>query len=415
MERLELARLLGAAPRLAEARDVTVEERDPERFMAAFTEGVAAGGTVFLADPAWGREERAQLAAIVARPAPPADRGWLAIPTGGSSGRLKLARHDQDTIAAAVRGFCGHFSVTRVNAVGLLPLHHVSGFMAWMRCALTGGTYLPWDGGALLAGRRPPRPTDGDWFLSLVPTQLARLLDDAEAVAWLRGFRAVFVGGGPAWPELIEAGARQRLPLAFSYGMTETAAMVAALRPEAFLAGGRGCGPALPHARIEVAPDGTLAIAAASLFLGYYPDFRPDGPWMPDDLGRFDEHGSLHVLGRRDGLILTGGEKVDPGEVETALRATGAFADVAVLGVSDPDWGEAVVAAYPAGGAAPDLAAVEAYLRTALAPFKRPKRYVAVSPWPRNAQGKLNRAELRAAAERQTAGFRPREKRADSR
>ncbi len=415
MDRAELSRRLGHAPAFSEANASVapagrvVAEREPAQFIERFGAAVAAGGAVFLADPNWGEVERAQFQALIAQsPLPdsaegqeasglptPQERGWLCIPTGGSSGNLCLARHDAGTLTAAVSGFCTHFGVTRVNAVGLLPLHHVSGLMAWLRTVLTGGTYLPCSWKAVEAGERPVVPAgQGDWFLSLVPTQLQRLLGDPAAEAWLRGFRAVFVGGGPAWPELIEAGARALLPLAFAYGMTETAAMITALRPDEFLAGGRGCGAVLPHARLAWADDedGRIVLGGASLFRGYWPDSRTGDFWASEDLGRFDKNGSLQVLGRRDALIISGGEKVDPEEVEAALRTSGRFSDVVVLGVPDTRWGAAVVACYPAGDGAieaePELAQLAAY--------KRPKRYVGVPDWPRNAQGKVNRAALRA-------------------
>ena len=400
MERADLARLLGAEPGAGPAGDGLVAECDARAFQAAFARAVAAGGTVFLADPAWGVTEQAQAAELRARAAvTERERGWLCIPTGGSSGQIKFARHDQTTVAAAVEGFCAHFRVTRINAVGLLPLHHVSGLMAWLRCVLTGGQYLPWDWAALREGRLPERPAaDGDWFLSLVPTQLAQLIEQPAAVAWLRSFRAVFVGGGPAWPALIESGSRLRLPLSLSYGMTETAAMVTALRPEEFLAGGRGCGTALAHAVLRLEPDGGVVIRAASLFRGYYPTLSSEPEWSPEDLGRFDAQGSLHLLGRRDGLIITGGEKVNPVEVEAALRETGLLADVVVLGLPDERWGEAVTAFHPRGATDLDQSSVERALADRLAPYKRPKRYVAVGTWPRNAQGKVNRAALRELA-----------------
>lgn len=400
MDRAELARLLGVPYAGAEPRDAVVEDGDPAKFIEAFTAAVAAGGTVFVADPSWGQNERAQFNALVASPASAiqgaSSGGWLCIPTGGSSGVVKLARHDEKTVLAAVNGFCAHFGVQRVNAVGLLPLNHVSGLMAWMRTALTGGKYRAWSWKALATGDRPVLPADaGEWFLSLVPTQLQRLLGDPAAVEWLHGFRAVFVGGGPSWPELVAAGAQARLPLAFTYGMTETAAMVAALRPDEFLAGGRGSGAPLPHARITIDPEGLVIIEGESLFRGYWPDFRDAGPWSAGDGGCFDASGSLHLLGRTDALIITGGKKADPGEIEAALRATGEFSDVAVIGMPDRDWGEAVVAYYLALGRTPDFGRVERLIRDRLAPYKHPKRYVAVAVWPRNAQGKVNRLELR--------------------
>ncbi len=403
MERAELASLLGADGTVTDGRQVIVEERDPARFMGIFAAATAGGGTVFLADPGWGAAERSQFAGLTksnpeARDGETAARtGWLCLPTGGSSGRMRLARHDQDTIEAAVQGCARHFGVSRLNAVGVLPLHHVSGLMPWMRCALTGGRYQPWSWPDLEEGRRP-EIGPGDWFLSLVPTQLQRLLDRGGSEDWLRRFRAVFVGGGPAWPELLERAREARLPLSPGYGMTETAAMVATLLPEEFLAGREGCGRCLPHAQVILEPDGLISIDSASLFRGYHPLRRADGPWITDDRGRWDEHGGLHVLGRRDAIIITGGEKVEPGEVEAALRATGQFGDVAVVGVPDPTWGEAVVACHPAGTTVPDLALAERLLAERLAPHKRPKHYVRLEAWPRNAQGKLNRPALTALA-----------------
>ena len=400
MDRFELARRLGAEVRLAEkpARPTVIEDRDPAGFKAAFAEAVAGGGEVFLADPSWGAKERAELAAVVAeaeaRVASDARTdGWLMIPSGGTSGRLKFARHDEGTIAAAVRGFAEHFGFSQVNAVGVLPLHHVSGLMSWMRCMLTGGDYLACEWKEIQAGRLPMR-AGGEWVISLVPTQLQRLLANPAAVGWLRGFRAIFVGGGPSWDSLSEAAARERLPIALSYGMTETAAMVTALRPEEFLRGERSSGTALPHARVEIGDDGRVRVSGASLFRGYYPVRSEERVFVTDDLGRIDERGQLHVLGRRDAVIISGGKKVQPEEVEAALRASGEFEDVAVIGLPDAEWGEIVVACYCGGGREPDVERAMAQL----AAWQRPKRFLAMAEWPRNAQGKVNRAALRAAA-----------------
>lgn len=399
MERAELGRLLGGNG-LAVARTV-IAEADAARFRAKFADAVAGPGEIFLSDPKWAGAERAQFHAVLAAgesltaaPFGQNETGWLMVPTGGSSGAIRFARHDSMTMGAAVAGFTKHFSLRRVNAVGVLPLHHVSGLMAWLRCAMTGGTYLHADWKEIEAGKRPELPAMPDgWVLSLVPTQLERLLRDAAAVTWLRNFQIIFVGGGPSWPELLEAAASARLPLSLGYGMTETAAMVTALKPEEFLAGARTSGTALPHARVTVDSQGAIAIAGKSVFRGYYPGWRDGGAYMTEDLGAFDRQEQLTVLGRRDGVIITGGEKVNPTEVEATLRGTGEFADVAVLGIPHPEWGSQVVAAYPVGND-PDLVKVSAALTRQLARFKHPQSFVALSSWPRNEQGKLNRAEL---------------------
>lgn len=404
MERAELAKLLGGRA-VGAGSDVAariVYEADPRRFMTEFAAAVGSGSAVFLGDPAWGVKERAQLEEIVAGAkrrglgAGEREHGWLMIPSGGTSGSLKFARHDVSTLSAAVQGFTAHFNLTRVRAVNVLPLHHVSGLMAWMRCALTGGAFTSVGWKRLEGGERPELRGE-NWVISLVPTQLERLLRDVAAVEWLRRFAVILVGGGPVWPELADRAASARLPIALSYGMTETAAMVTALLPAEFLAGERNSGRALPHVKVAIDADERIQVEGLSLFRGYWPGWNDAERFVTEDAGRIDPNGYLHVSGRRDAMIITGGKKVQPADVEAALRASGEFEDVAVMGVPDPEWGESVVACYPAraGGRRPDLDRAGA----ALAPYQRPKRLVAVAlaDWPRNAQGKVNRQALRSA------------------
>ncbi|MFZ5496903.1 MAG: AMP-binding protein [Verrucomicrobiota bacterium] len=414
MERAGLARLLGGA-RAEGARQILIAEADPQRFMAAFACAVGGAGEVFLCDPAWRVHEHSQLDELLAskpqvagfrsQAAQPSEAGWLCIATGGTGGRLKFARHDTATIAAAVRGFTRHFGLPRVNAAGVLPLHHVSGLMAWMRCVLTGGEYLPLDWKAVEEGARPELPgKTAGWTISLVPTQLERLMRQPAAVDWLRRFRIIFLGGAAAWPALLDRAAELRLPLSPGYGMTETAAMIAALRPEEFLAGMRGCGALLPHVRVGFDAEGTILVDGDSLFRGYYPGWREPGEFATQDGGWLDERGHLHVSGRRDAVIVTGGEKVNPAEVEAVLRGSGELAEVVVLGVPDAEWGERVVAVYPAA-AKPDLARVAAAAARLLSPAKRPKQWVALpGEWPANVQGKIDRSEVARRAGASGAG-----------
>jgi O-succinylbenzoic acid--CoA ligase len=139
--------------------------------------------------------------------------------------------------------------------------------------------------------------------------------------------------------------------------------------------------------------DRVVRVAGESVFRGYFPEMRVQRAWTTGDLGVFGTDGSLSILGRSDDMVVTGGKKVLPAEVEAALMRSGEFEDVAVVGIPDPEWGQLVVACHP-GGARP---LGDGRIRDALsglASFKHPKRYVVVSPWPRNAQGKINRAEL---------------------
>ncbi|MBK8858754.1 MAG: AMP-binding protein [Opitutaceae bacterium] len=372
-----------------------MERAELKALVRATGVAVEKGGWMMLCDPAWRPEQRQRVRALMGRlhrTQPKPRRGWLCLPTGGTGGVVKFARHDEWTLGAAVEGFCAHFNLRRVNAVGVLPPHHVSGLMARVRCAATGGAYLDWNWKDLEAGRRPAIK-GGPWVISLVPTQLQRLLRSRAAVAWLRRFEVVFLGGGPVWAELATQAARARLRISLSYGLTETAAMVAALRPREFAAGERSCGRVLPHARLRTGRGGVVRISGRSLFRGYAGDRRGATEFATGDLGSIDADGRLDILGRRDAVIITGGKKVHPATVEAALRATGIFPDVAVIGLPDAEWGEVVVACYPAGrGGKLKLPALRG-----LPAYQRPKRLIAIRPWPRNAQGKLDRARLKAA------------------
>jgi O-succinylbenzoic acid--CoA ligase len=259
-----------------------------------------------------------------------------------------------------------------------------------------------------------------DWYISLVPTQLQRLLQQAQdypsLLNWLQQFRVIFVGGAPAWPSLLRQARAAQLRLALTYGMTETASQIATLNPVHFLQGQNHCGPVLPHAQIQIVdaqgapcPIGTtgqLCIQARSLCLGYYPSVTQDAlqnqdgtPCLyPDDLGYFDTGGHLHIVGRCSHKIISGGENIYPQEVEQCIQATELVEDVAVLGVPDPDWGEMVVACYvPAHDRKSAMleAALRQAVRQQLSPYKCPKQWLGLLHLPRNSQGKLNYQQLR--------------------
>jgi O-succinylbenzoic acid--CoA ligase len=139
------------------------------------------------------------------------------------------------------------------------------------------------------------------------------------------------------------------------------------------------------------------------MFRSYFPDSGAGGTLTTEDLGWIDADGRLTIVGRRDAVIITGGKKVFPIEVEAALRASGLFSDVAVVGVADAEWGQRVVACYPAAQAMPDGTVLNAAM-AGFAPHQRPKAFIAVTEWPRNEQGKVNRAALLRAAFGETAG-----------
>jgi O-succinylbenzoic acid--CoA ligase len=145
------------------------------------------------------------------------------------------------------------------------------------------------------------------------------------------------------------------------------------------------------HALPPVQP-GLITLAGASLAAAYRQG-EIAVPFQPGDRGYLDADGYLYILGRAGHLIITGGEKVQPEEVEAAILATGLALDAIVVGIPDPDWGERVVALWVPQGEV-DSQQLQARLKTQLSAYKVPKAWWVRPQIPRNAQGKVNRAFL---------------------
>ena len=388
-------------------------------------------------------------------PQPSALSPYILIPTGGTSGNIRFAVHTWETLIASVEGFRAYFGVESINSFCVLPLHHVSGLMQFLRSFTTGGKLVILPFKALEAGDRSAINPEA-FFLSLVPTQLQRLLDSDEqtvdqeaetrsqkpdssllpfafcllpssptphsllptphsSIAWLARFHTVLLGGAPAWSDLLDRARAHRIRLAPTYGMTETASQIATLKPDDFLNGHTNAGHILPHAQITIRNPsgdilkayqiGNITIQAKSLAWGYFPPtphslLPTHRPFQPDDLGFFDAQGYLHIVGRQSDKIITGGENVFPAEVEAAIRSTGLVQDVCVIGISDRHWGQAITAVYTPINADILPTSIQTALSDTLSKFKRPKHWLAVDCLPRNAQGKVNRLQVEAIAKK---------------
>lgn len=290
-----------------------------------------------------------------------------------------------------------------------LPLAHVGGLAVLLRSVLQGTSVTLLEGfdpAAVAAHLRSGRVTHA----SLVPTMLRRLLKAVPGEGPLGSLRlrAVLLGGGPLEPALVERALARGLPVLGTYGMTETASQVATVPPGQAerkpgsagrpLAGAeieirREAGaPAAPGETGEIHVRGPMVSAAAARASG-----AGDGWLATGDFGRLDEEGFLWVEGRRDGIVVTGGENVSVREVEAVLRDHPEVAECAVVGLPDPEWGEALAAAVvPRGPAAPPSAEdLAAWCRERLAGFKVPKRWRIVPELPWTASGKVVLEEVR--------------------
>ena len=330
------------------------------------------------------------------------DEVALVVQTSGSTGEPRLVMLS----AAALRASAAATDA-RLGGPGqwllTLPASHVAGLQVLSRSILAGtepvvgtpGGFRPdlfATDAARLSGHRRQ--------VSLVPTQLHRLLDDDGAgLAALVRFDAVLLGGAATSPALLARAQAAGVQVTATYGMTETCG---------------GCvydGAALDGVRVQVEGDGRVLIAGPVLASGYLnrPDLdaqafvhRGGTRWLrTSDLGRLRD-GRLSVLGRLDDLLLTGGMLISPVAVEHLLAQLPGVGEVCVVGVLDPEWGQSVTAVVvaAAGAPAPSLATVRAHITRSLGAAAAPRRLVLIDRLPVRGPGKTDR---RAVTELATA------------
>lgn len=317
----------------------------------------------------------------------------LVVPTSGSSGEPKGVELSHSALEASARAYAARLGTSGGERwLCCLPLSHIGGLGILVRSRLAGTAPVVldrFDAEAVSAERDAT-------LISLVPTTLIRLLD---AGADLSRWSVVLIGGAGLAPGQRQRALDSGVRLVQTYGMTETCG---------------GCNfDGLPLDGVDMKVlDEQIFVRGPVLMDGYrlQPELTgralKDGWFATADRGRIGPEGRLEVLGRVDDVIVTGGEKVDPEEVEAVLRTHPGIADAAVAGVPDPEWGQAVAAlVVPAGnGPVPGPAEVRSFLAVSLAPFKAPKRVVAAERIPRTASGKVRRPAVRQLLEAPEGG-----------
>ncbi len=356
--------------------------------------------------------------------------------TSGTTGLPRPAVLVGRNLLASAEAWNG-FLAPRPEDVWLatLPLSHVAGLGILVRATLAG---LPvvlherFDPAAVLDALVRAKVS----YLSLVPTQLGRLLELADSIGWRAGIeasalRALLLGGAPIDPDLVRRAVASGFPVVPTYGLTEAASGVTALPAAEAANHPEAAGWALPGIRVRVVGDdggqaaagevGEILVAGPTVFAGYDGDPEATARALRDDwlhtgdLGVLDGAGRLVVVERSIDRIVSGGENVSPTEVEAVLGAHPDVVEAVVVGHPDREWGTVPVAAVTlrpgaALAGAPDEAVeatLQAFARERLASFKVPKRIVRVEAIPRTASGKVRRptvAELIAAASLPSAG-----------
>ncbi|HEY6313748.1 MAG TPA: AMP-binding protein [Streptosporangiaceae bacterium] len=313
----------------------------------------------------------------------------VVIGTSGSTGTPKGVELSAAALRHSARASLARLGVRPGERwLCCLPATYIAGLQVLVRSLVSGTD-------PVLADRADAETvaSSGCAHVSLVPTQLQRLLPDRHAdipinryipLGPLAGFSSVLLGGAAAPAALLDAARAADVPVVTTYGMTETCG---------------GCvydGIPLDGVRIKI-DDSQIWIGGPVLFSGYRGEPRGEGWFRTGDLGYLDASGRLTVRGRSDGLINTGGYKVVPGEVAAALQDCPGVRDAAVLGQPDPEWGERVIAVVvPADPAnPPTLELLRLHVRERLPRYAAPSRVVVVDAVPMLSNGKHDIARLR--------------------
>jgi o-succinylbenzoate---CoA ligase len=328
------------------------------------------------------------------------DRPATVVFTSGSTGAPKAALHTFGNHYYSALGSNANIALAPGDRwLHSLPPYHVGGLSILFRCLLSGAAVSLPKPGAPLGGAI----SDGDaTHVSLVSTQLLRLLGEEGFEP--EGLKVILLGGSQIPPSLVDEAAARGLPIHTSYGLTEMASQVTATPPGASREELRTSGRPLPHREISISGEGEILVKGETLFTGYVKSDTIDraldaeGWFHTGDLGDMDSDGYLRVRGRKDNLFISGGENVQPEEIEEALCRLEGIEDAVVVPVPDMKFGFRSVAFVRTTGGAVEPENLARALKPTLPRFKIP---VAFYGWPEGVGGmKLDRASFRESARR---------------
>ncbi len=342
--------------------------------------------------------------------------------TSGTSGVMKAVPHSWRNHRASAEGSAANLGVrSDDNWLCVIPLCHIGG-LAIVTRSLFYGTAMTvrrgFDTAAVLETVREGSIS----LLSLVPTMLQRMVDADAAfdASSSPALRAILLGGAAApralWDEAVSRG----LPVLGTYGLTETCSQVVTASPADMARMAGSAGRPIDGAEIRIQDEngavlpndaaGEICIRGAMVAAGYLRNAELSaerfvrGWFHTGDVGMIDREGCLHVLGRRDDMIVTGGENVYPSEIEDVLARHAAVREAAVTGVADEDWGQRIAAVVVLSEHVA-FAELADWCRRELAGYKIPRLWMQMDALPRTASGKLLRDEVREIMERLKEGL----------
>jgi O-succinylbenzoic acid--CoA ligase len=339
--------------------------------------------------------------------------------TSGSTGLPK----------AAVHSFANHYynalgsqeNIPLKNGDGWLlslPLYHIGGLAILVRSLVAGSAVIVPDANNSLEEMLiRPEVT----HISLVSTQLIRLMDSVVHLENLKKLKAILLGGGPIPDEIIDRAFEAELPIFTSYGSTEMSSQISTSQPSERIEHLKTAGKLLPYRELMFAPDNEILVRGETLFQGYLKNGRneslrdAEGWFHSGDMGWRDDEGYLRISGRKDNQFISGGENIQPEEIESAIMKIEGVNQVMVVPIDHPKYGKrpAAFIKIQATRRQDDkiqdariqenkIQEIRDYLERELPKFKIPDRFIF---WPElDEEMKISRKKFRKRAEQILSG-----------
>ena len=320
--------------------------------------------------------------------------------TSGSTGLPKCVELTFDNLFYSVKSVDNEINHDLGDLwLASLPFYHIGGFSIITRAIITGcqvvlPSSLKTDD--LCSDIYKYKPS----LISFVPTMFMNFIKFIDE-PW-QELKQIFLGGGPIPQEIIEITKEKKWPISIVYGSTETSSMVTFCSSSNLIANGISAGISMQGVKIKIDDSPGLnyvSIQSKSVAKSYFKanselaDKLNNGRFCSNDIGKIDVNGNLHILGRGDEIIISGGENISLIEIREIIREKYSDLDFVNIGIKDEKWGQTYIIVISSDETDAEMK-LEKYLSEQLPKFKMPKHIYKLKYIPRNEFGKLQKKEL---------------------
>jgi len=326
--------------------------------------------------------------------------------TSGTTGKPKAVVHSFNSLTNSLKIGLTFFNYQSGERwLASLPFYHIGGFQIFIRAFLTGSAVILPDeikNEFLLNAMYEFRPT----YASFVPTQLNNFIENG--IKPVDSLKQVLIGGGFISQEIISRAKANGWNTVKVYGSTETASLITALKKDDDKI--NSAGKPLPSVEIKILNDkgrelainqsGEIAVKSPTLFISYlnneeeYKSKFIDDFYLTGDFGHLDEEGYLFVEARRTDLIISGGENINPFEIEEVLLSYSGIKEAVVFQLEDSKWGQIPAAAITLYEKI-SVEVLQTFLRERLADYKIPRRIFYLDELPKTPLGKIQKEKVK--------------------